>query len=78
MMSVLSEQNLFVYRGLSVLSIFPHRDPLLPGSHGCGQAPDILTSQRHALGAEAGEEEALLSSADDSVWGILSSPWHPS
>ena len=62
----------------SVLSIFPHRDPLLQGSHGHGQAPDILTSQRHAFGAEAGEEEALISSADDNVWGILSSPWHPS
>ena len=77
-MNMLSERSLFICRGLSVLSNFPHRDPLLQGSHGRGQALDILTSQRHAFGAEAGEEEALLSSADDSVWGILSSPWYPS
>ena len=77
-MNMLSERNLFICRGLFVLSNFPHRDPLLQGSHGRGQALDILTSQRHAFGAEAGEEEALLSSADDSVWGTLSSPWYPS
>ena len=76
-MNMLSERSLFICRGLSVLSNFPHRDPLLQGSHGRGQALDSPDSL-HAFGAEAGEEEALLSSADDSVWGILSSPWYPS